>query len=126
MRHERLRVRIRPAPRAEPAGWQLAGRRGRAWLGVRPEDVDIVEPGSGGVAATVYVTEPLGGETVVDLQVGDRVVKALAPATIAVERDQAVGARLDPRRLHVFDDDGAALLSAGGADVFSVEAARES
>ncbi len=72
------------------------------------------------------MTEPLGGETVVDLHVGDRVVKVLAPATIAVERDQAVGARLDPRRLHLFDEEGAALLSAAGADVFSVEVARAS
>ena len=60
----------------------------------------------------------------VDLHVGDRVVKVLAPATIAVERDQPVGARFDPKRLHLFDEDGRALISAGGTDMFSVEAAR--
>ena len=79
-------------------------------------------PAAAPSTATVYVTEPLGGETVVDLHVGDRVVKVLAPATIAVERDQKVGARLDPKRLHLFDDDGKALISAVGSDTFSVEA----
>ena len=33
------------------------------------------------IDANVFVTEPLGGETVVDLHLGDRVVKALAPPT---------------------------------------------
>ena len=52
--------------------------------------------GSGeGVPATVYVTEPLGGETVVDLQLGDRIVKALAPPTLDLETDEEVAIRLD-------------------------------
>ena len=68
------------------------------------------------------MTEPLGGETVVDLHLGDRVVKALAPPTLTLKQDQAVRARLDPRRLHVFSDDGDALLSAAGADLFQVSA----
>jgi multiple sugar transport system ATP-binding protein len=93
------------------------------WLGVRPEDVHIDADGEGGVAATVYVTEPLGGETVVDLQLGDRVVKALAPPTVQLTPDQAVRARLDPRRLHLFAEDGQALLSAAGAEIFRVSVA---
>jgi multiple sugar transport system ATP-binding protein len=90
------------------------------WLGVRPEDVHIETDGKAGVEASVYVTEPLGGETVVDLDLADRVVKALAPPTLALKQDQAVRARLDPRRLHVFSDEGQALLSAAGADLFQV------
>ena len=78
--------------------------------------------GDAGIAASVYVTEPLGGETVVDLQFGDRVVKALAPPTLTLKQDQAVRATLDPRRLHVFTDEGDALLSAAGADLFQVSA----
>jgi multiple sugar transport system ATP-binding protein len=94
------------------------------WLGIRPEDVHIEAEGDAGVAATVYVTEPLGGETVVDLQLDDRVVKALAPPTLVLKQDQPVRARLDPRRLHVFNEDGDALLSAAGADVFTVSVAK--
>jgi ABC-type sugar transport system ATPase subunit len=92
-------------------------------LGVRPEDVHV-EPGApGAISATVYVTEPLGGETVVDLKLGSHLVKALAPPTLALRQDEQVGVRLDPRRLHLFTQDGEAVLSAAGDDLFSVSVA---
>lgn len=92
------------------------------FIGVRPEDVHIETNGGDGIPATVYVTEPLGGETVVDLELGDRVVKALAPPTLELEPDQPVTLRLDPKRLHVFAEDGDAIVSAAGEDVFAVTA----
>jgi multiple sugar transport system ATP-binding protein len=94
---------------------------GDCWIGVRPEDVHIEPEGGTGIPASVYVTEPLGGETVVDLDLEDRVVKALAPPTLALNPDQRVRARLDPKRLHVFSDEGDAVLSAAGADLFQVD-----
>jgi multiple sugar transport system ATP-binding protein len=94
------------------------------WIGIRPEDVHIETNGGGGVPATVYVTEPLGGETVVDLDLADRVVKALAPPTLQLRSDQVVRAAFDPRRVHIFSEDGDALLSAAGADVFDVRVAQ--
>jgi multiple sugar transport system ATP-binding protein len=95
----------------------------RCWIGVRPEDIAIeTAGGDGGVPATVYVTEPLGGETIVDLKLGDRVVKALAPPTLGLRQDQPVRALLEPRRLHVFTEEGEAVLSAAGANVFAVTA----
>jgi multiple sugar transport system ATP-binding protein len=93
---------------------------GECWIGVRPEDVHIELEGDSGIPASVYVTEPLGGETVVDLAVDDRVVKALAPPTLALAQDQRVRARLDPKRLHVFSDEGNAVLSAAGGDLFQL------
>jgi multiple sugar transport system ATP-binding protein len=84
------------------------------FLGVRPEDVDVSANGEG-LPATVYVTEPLGGETIVDLQFGGRLIKAAAPPTVELVRDSRVGLRLDVKRLHVFGEDGRALLSAAGA-----------
>jgi multiple sugar transport system ATP-binding protein len=93
------------------------------WIGVRPEDVHIEANGGGGVPATVYVTEPLGGETVVDLDLADRVVKALAPPTVKLKADQAVRVSIDPRRVHVFTESGDALLSAAGADLFEISVA---
>jgi multiple sugar transport system ATP-binding protein len=92
-------------------------------LGVRPEDVHV-EPGTGdGVTATVYVTEPLGGETVVDLRLGDHLVKSLAPPTMQLRQDERVAIRLDPRRLHVFTQDGEAVVSAAGEELFAVSPA---
>ncbi len=91
-------------------------------LGVRPEDVRIAETG---IPATVYATEPLGGETVVDLTLGDRVIKALAPPSLALEPDADVRIELDPTRLHLFDAAGDAALSAAGEDgVFTVSPER--
>jgi multiple sugar transport system ATP-binding protein len=95
-------------------------RNGSCWIGVRPEDVHIVTDGGPGLDATVYVTEPLGGETVVDLSFDDRVIKALAPPTLGLTSDQAVRVRLDPKRLHVFTEEGETLLSAAGSDIFTL------
>ena len=77
--------------------------------------------GGEGFPATVYVTEPLGGETVVDLRLGDRVVKALAPPSVELVQDAPVRVSLDPLRLHVFKEDGETVLSAAGANLFSVQ-----
>ncbi len=93
---------------------------GACWVGIRPEDIHIEADGGEGVPASVYVTEPLGGETVVDLQLADRVVKALAPATLQLRSDQPVRAQLDPHRLHIFTEAGETVLSAAGADVFQL------
>jgi multiple sugar transport system ATP-binding protein len=92
------------------------------FIGVRPEDVRVQADGDG-VPAKVYVTEPLGGETVVDLTLGDRVVKATTSPTLQLQPDQPVRLTFESRRLHLFSEDGDALLSAAGEDVFRVSAA---
>jgi ABC-type sugar transport system ATPase subunit len=94
------------------------------FVGIRPEDVHVSLDGDG-VPATVYATEPLGGETVVDVTLGDRVLKALAPASLQLAPDTPVRVAFDPRRLHVFDAEGTAMLSAAGAEgVFRLGAVR--
>ncbi|HZR93169.1 MAG TPA: ABC transporter ATP-binding protein [Gaiellaceae bacterium] len=91
------------------------------FVGVRPEDVRIAETG---IPATVYATEPLGGETVVDLALGERVIKALAPPTLSLRPDAAVRIELDPARVHLFDGAGDIVLSAAGErGVFTVRPA---
>jgi multiple sugar transport system ATP-binding protein len=90
-------------------------------LGVRPEDVRICEPGEAGIDAEVSVTEPLGGETVIDLHLGDLLIKALTPPAVSPDEGSRVKIAFDTHRIHVFDSTGDALVSAGGADgVFAV------
>jgi len=89
-------------------------------LGVRPEDVRVEATGDDAFDATVYTSEPLGGETVVDLQVGHTLVKALAPPSVGVVQDATVKIALDPARLHLFTDEGEAVLSAAGEPIFSI------
>ena len=115
--HERFVVE---SPRAAgAAGEQLAPGRPCS-IGIRPEDVTIGREGEG-IPATVYATEPLGGETIVDLMLDRQVVKAFAAPTTMLEPDAKVSIQLDPERIHLFDGAGDAVLSAAGAaDVFSV------
>jgi multiple sugar transport system ATP-binding protein len=93
-------------------------------LGVRPEDVHVDASGDDAFPAKVYVSEPLGGETVVDLQVGRLLVKALAPPWVELTQDAQLQVSLDASRLHVFTEKGECVLSAGGERLFSVHPAR--
>jgi multiple sugar transport system ATP-binding protein len=119
LKHELFEVEVKT--RALALGKGLA-EGGECLLGVRPEDVRVAAPGDGAFPATVYVSEPLGGETVVDLQVGHTLLKALAPPSAALAQDATVMVALDPARLHVFTNDGEAVLSAAGEPIFSVRA----
>lgn len=95
-------------------------RAADCWIGVRPEDVQIQTNGEPGIPASVYVTEPLGGETVADLNIGDRMIKVLAPPTLKLKQDQAVRVTFDSKRLHVFTNEGEAVVSAAGDDIFAL------
>jgi ABC-type sugar transport system ATPase subunit len=85
------------------------------FVGIRPEDIQVAGAADG-LAATVYATEPLGGETVVDVTLGDRVVKLIAPSALELKQDAQIRILLDASRLHLFDETGATVLSCAGAD----------
>jgi multiple sugar transport system ATP-binding protein len=87
-------------------------------IGIRPEDVRVAV--DGGIPATVLTTEPLGGETVVDLQLGDRITKALVDPTVELQDGQTTTVSPDPKRLHVFDEAGDTVLSAAGDEIFRI------
>jgi multiple sugar transport system ATP-binding protein len=110
-----LRIRVLGSPTGNVVD------RAACVVGVRPEDVWLDRDGT---EAEVFVTEPLGGETVVDLHLGGQVVKALTPPMSSPRPGSNVRVTFDPARLHVFDAaSGSALLSAGGTDgVFAIDA----
>ncbi len=115
--HDRFAIESTQRPPAERLRTGASG-----FVGIRPEDVRIAPAGEG-ISAQVYATEPLGGETVVDVTIGDRVLKVLAPPTLELSVDDRVGVVLDARRLHVFDETGDTAVSAAGADgMFRVDA----
>jgi multiple sugar transport system ATP-binding protein len=76
-------------------------------VGIRPEDVSIgggAAP-AGAKAAKVYVTEPMGSETWVTLEIGSERVVGRAPADFSARSGEAAWMRYDPAKLHVFDAD---------------------
>jgi len=51
-------------------------------LGVRPGDIVLHEKeASNSIGAEIYATEPLGSETIVDLMLGNQIIKVSAPPT---------------------------------------------
>ena len=95
------------------------------FVGIRPEDIQVTSAGDG-LVARVYATEPLGGETVVDVTLGDRVIKLIAPSALALPQNADIRIALDASRLHVFDEHGmTALSSASAQGVLRVRAAAD-
>ena len=82
----------------------MGDRGGPALLGIRAENVEIVGPdGPGSLRARVLVVEPLGSHNLVTLAVGAEQLKATTRPDERLERDQAVGVRIDPDRIRWLD-----------------------
>ena len=83
-----------------PDRGENAASKGKAVLGIRPEDVTI---GDEGLSGEVYVIEPLGRETLVDVHIGDASVLALADAGLRLEIGQNVTISLNADKVQLFD-----------------------
>jgi multiple sugar transport system ATP-binding protein len=79
-------------------------------IGVRPENLSIVEPGRGAVTGEVQIAEHLGGETFlyVALASGETLVVEVQ-GQVAAKAGERVGIDLDRAAWHVFAADGRAL-----------------
>jgi len=74
-------------------------------LGVRPAHVELHSkpPVDGGIQASVYVVEPMGRMTIVDVKVGENVFKVKVPHLFEGKPGDSVWISLDPRSVHIFD-----------------------
>jgi len=74
-------------------------------LGARPEDVSVAKGALGrdAIPAEVYVVEPVGESTIVDLKIGKYLVKARAPAGFKAEIGDRVGLSIAKEKMHIFD-----------------------
>jgi multiple sugar transport system ATP-binding protein len=76
-------------------------------LGVRPEHLSISPvPRDGSTPCEVFVLEPQGNELIIDVRLGDQVLKARADRRrlgFKAEVSQRVWFTVNPDRLHVFD-----------------------
>ncbi|WP_370325565.1 ABC transporter ATP-binding protein [Euzebya sp.] len=102
-----------------PAPAQARGAEGPLQLGVRPEDlvVDRSRPGLPPVRGVVYAVEPLGDRVLVDVEVGDTVIRVKAPPEVTHAIGDPVDVGVDIDRVHVFDQaSGRSLATGDGVD----------
>ncbi len=112
---------------ASVAGHRLrdvpGGDTGPVTLGVRPEDIILVEAGEGVMDGTIDFTEPYGGVVIafVALENGERLLERREHLAASVDVHQPltqgarVGIRLRSARINYFDASTGASLSAGAA-----------
>ena len=92
-----------------------AGAETALVLGIRPEDITVnPQPENGeGIPARVYMSEPLGRENLLTLEVGDVMLRALSAPDIEVRLDQTVALIFPPDRIHLFERASEQALRAG-------------
>ena len=86
--------------------WGVIRERGlrEAILGLRPEDITIRgSPGENCLPGKVYGIEPLGRESIVVVEVGETLIKALAGRGLRLGLDQEVWLCIEPEKVVVFD-----------------------
>ena len=74
-------------------------------LGVRPEDIFLGKRRTAKefIKAEVYVTEPMGSEVIVDLKVGDEIVKVKASPDIEISIGDKAWIGFNEDKIHIFD-----------------------
>ncbi len=76
-------------------------------LGIRPEHIGIVEDRgrreNNIVEAEVYIVEPLGTETIINVKLDDTIVKVKTIKEIIFEPGSKIKLYIDPQRIYVFD-----------------------
>ena len=83
---------------------------GSATLGIRPEDIWLVQDGEEtDFELSIISVEPLGGYTILNAYLGEQIVKIRAPGQVNVEEGSKQKVLFDPRRIHLFNEDGERL-----------------
>lgn len=83
----------------------------RVVLGIRPEDVSLSrEPKEGHRPGKVFITEPLGADVLVTVELDGELIKARVAAPFHIGHDNTIHIGFDRTRLHHFSvDDGRAI-----------------
>ncbi|NPV66892.1 MAG: ABC transporter ATP-binding protein [Anaerolineae bacterium] len=80
-------------------------------LGVRPENITLgAEPGPAAIPGKIYVTQPLGGETLVNVEVGDQLVSVRIFTEELPPLPEQVWLTLDLARTFLYGPDGERIV----------------
>jgi len=74
-------------------------------LGIRPEDISVKSKSEQEqfIEGEVYITEPLGSEVIVDIKIGDDLVKAKAAPGFSINVGEKVWIGFNTGKTHIFD-----------------------
>jgi multiple sugar transport system ATP-binding protein len=109
------RVTMRGAAQGFPFPAALLDRvGGEVALGVRPEGVLVARDAHDGyLPVEAQIIEPLGSHDIVDLKVGEQMLRARTASGFVAGPGTRVWARLDPAQVHFFDAASGTSLGAG-------------
>jgi multiple sugar transport system ATP-binding protein len=100
-----------------PGGWRIPAPPLRApqgavlRVGLRPEAIALSTAGDGGVAGEVLVSEPLGSEVIVNVKLGEVLLKVRTAPEVRPEPGSRVWLSAEREDVRVFDaESGAALV----------------
>ena len=74
-------------------------------LGIRPENILLVDESDAALSANCLVTEPQGSHQVVAIQLDGNIIKAVAPAKLNIAAGTAVHFNFKQETLRFFDPD---------------------
>jgi multiple sugar transport system ATP-binding protein len=81
-------------------------------LGIRPENIEVhAEPGDACLPAEVIVSEHLGSQQLLTVQVGKDILKVTTSPDLPMQPGQTIGLTLTKGKLRVFDEDTGGILS---------------
>lgn len=73
-------------------------------LGIRPEHMSVSrEPVNGAIRTEVLLSEPLGSEVIVNVKIGETVVKVRAPPGVRYDMGEKVYLVINWSKIHIFD-----------------------
>jgi multiple sugar transport system ATP-binding protein len=110
---DELRVESFSCPAPEAVREAVSGScKDSLTLGIRPEDIVVEsDPWDNAIPVTVYMTEPMGKEILLTLQVEDMMIKALVPARLHPSIDEKLWMGFGGECIHLFDEEtGEALI----------------
>ena len=91
-------------------------------VGIRPEDIDLVEPGQGLLDAEIQVLEPMGDTQILYFDIEDSRVRAVVPSSKNVNEGDTVGLDVYWPNVHMFRPDGPKVLKWGNVMEADIDA----
>ncbi|MET1159737.1 MAG: ABC transporter ATP-binding protein [Thermoprotei archaeon] len=80
------------------------GSEGEVIVGIRPEHMEIYDkPVENSIPSEVYVIEPLGSETVINVRIGNRIFKVVTKSDISYSIGTKIYVRPVMKHIHIFD-----------------------